>query len=362
MRQKSKRILFPALSAAVLLGVLAGCGAREEGKMQMESLSAADLLSGEEESGRDLAGEPASGGKDGETAGQGKTPEGDNTDGSPTEGALSGNGSTGASGSPDGLKGQDTGSLEESPRPVPRIVENPFVDKLTEEGIGWGLGFGDPGTQPVGNVSSEELVQYSGYFCGDGQEQVIYLTFDCGYENGNTEPILDALEKHDAPATFFVVGHYLETQPELVKRMTEEGHAVGNHTYHHHDINTLDGETFRKELGDVASLFQEITGQELSPYYRPPEGKCGSTNMRLAQEEGYFTCFWSLAYVDWDADNQPTHQEALDKLTSRIHPGAIVLLHNTSATNGEILDELLTKWEEMGYTFAPLSELVQGKP
>ena len=178
-------------------------------------------------------------------------------------------------------------------------------------------------------------------------------------ENGNTEPILDALKKHSVPATFFVVGHFLETEPELVKRMAQEGHAVGNHTWHHYDIDTLDQETFQAELEDVAKLFQELTGKELSPYYRPPEGKCGIYNLKMAEELGYSTIFWSLAYVDWDTNNQPSHEAALDKLTSRIHPGAVVLLHNTSQTNGEILDELLTKWEEMGYTFSPLSELTE---
>ena len=240
---------------------------------------------------------------------------------------------------------------------TPEPVREPIEEKLTPEGIGWGLSFGDSSAQPTGNASPQELALYDAYFMKEGDEKVIYLTFDCGYENGNTEKILDALKAHNAPATFFVVGHFLETEPEIVNRMAEEGHAVGNHTYHHYDINTLDGEEFRKELEDVETLFHEITGKELSPYYRPPEGKCGTTNLKLAKDLGYVTCFWSLAYVDWDPDKQPTHEAALDKLTARIHPGAIVLLHNTSQTNGEILDELLTKWEEMGYTFAPLSDL-----
>ena len=223
----------------------------------------------------------------------------------------------------------------------------------------WGLSFGEPGTQPVGNASVEDLAWYDAYFMGSDEEKVIYLTFDCGYENGNTEPILDALKKHDAKATFFVVGHFLETAPDLVKRMANEGHAVGNHTYHHLDMPTIsDMEDFRKEMDDVADLFKEITGKELSPYYRPPQGKCNTANLEKAQELGYCTIFWSLAYVDWDADNQPSHEEAFSKLTSRVHPGAVVLLHNTSQTNGEILDELLTKWEGMGYNFRPLSELM----
>ena len=253
----------------------------------------------------------------------------------------------------------DIPALSYSPTASPKPSVEPFVDKLTEEGIGWGLGFGESGQQPTGNASPEELAQYDAFFMGDDSEKVIYLTFDCGYENGNTEAILDALKVHGAPGTFFVVGHYLESAPELVQRMVEEGHAVGNHTYHHYDINTVEAETFKEELKAVEELFYEITGTELSPYYRPPEGKCGIINLRLAQEQGYNTIFWSLAHVDWDTENQPSHEAAMDKLTGRIHPGAVVLLHNTSRTNGEILDELLTKWEEMGYTFAPLSDLIR---
>lgn len=224
----------------------------------------------------------------------------------------------------------------------------------------WGLGFGAEGSQPNGNVSAAELAGYNAYYVGDAKAKVIYLTFDAGYENGNTEPILDALKKHNAPATFFVVGHYLESAPELVKRMAAEGHTVGNHTYHHPDMSAIsDKETFAREMDDVAALYREITGQEMIPYYRPPQGKYSTDNLKMAQEMGYTTFFWSLAYVDWYQDKQPTHEEAFDKLLSRIHPGAIVLLHSTSQTNGEILDELLTKWEEMGYTFKPLSDLIQ---
>lgn len=242
-------------------------------------------------------------------------------------------------------------------RPEPKTRPDGF--ELVLESEDWGLGFGEPETQPRGNASAEDLAWYHAYYMGDDSEKVLYLTFDCGYENGNTEPILDALKKHHAPATFFVVGHFLETEPELVKRMVEEGHAVGNHTYHHLDMASIsDIESFGNEVNDVAQLFYEITGKELSPYYRPPQGKCNVKNLEMAEELGYYTIFWSLAYVDWNQDDQPSHEEAFDKLTTRVHPGAVVLLHNTSNTNGEILDELLTRWEDMGYSFKPLSELV----
>ena len=190
------------------------------------------------------------------------------------------------------------------------------------------------------------------------QSKVLYLTFDCGYENGNTEPILDALKKHDVKVTFFVVGNFLETSPEIVKRMIAEGHTVGNHTYHHLDMSSISSmDAFKKETQDVENLFEQITGTPITKFYRPPQGKYNIENLKMAQELGYHTFFWSLAYVDWYQDKQPTKDEAFGKLLKRIHPGAIVLLHSTSSTNAQILDELLTKWEEMGYTIKPLTEL-----
>lgn len=157
---------------------------------------------------------------------------------------------------------------------------------------------------------------------------------------------------------FFVVGNYLETSPELVKRMVEEGHIVGNHTYHHPDMSKIsDKQSFEKELKDLENLYTQVTGQTMKKYYRPPQGKYSENNLKMAQEMGYKTFFWSLAYVDWYQDKQPSKEEAFKKLLGRIHPGAIVLLHSTSDTNGAILDELLTKWEEMGYHFATLDDI-----
>ena len=224
----------------------------------------------------------------------------------------------------------------------------------------WGLSFQEEGKRPVGNATIEELAQYNAFFAEDTEEKKIYLTFDAGFENGNTPAILDALKKHQVKATFFVVGTYIDSEPELIRQIIKEGHTVGNHTYHHYDMSKIsDPAVFRKEMDDVRTLFQETTGTEMAMYYRPPQGKYSETNLQMAKDLGYSTFFWSLAYVDWNVDAQPSHEEAFSKLTGRIHPGAVVLLHNTSKTNGEILDELLTKWEEMGYTFGKLEELVQ---
>lgn len=222
----------------------------------------------------------------------------------------------------------------------------------------WGLSFQSQGQIPAGPVSSAELEKFDAHYLGNTDEKVIYLTFDAGYENGYTEQILDVLKDHQVPACFFLVGNYLEQNADLVRRMVEEGHIVGNHTMTHPDmskIEDLDG--FSRELTDLEALYREITGQEMMKFYRPPQGVYSRENLEMARDMGYQTVFWSLAYADWDTNDQPTREEAMEKLTTRIHNGAIVLLHSTSKTNAEVLDELLTRWEDMGYRFAGLDEL-----
>ena len=222
----------------------------------------------------------------------------------------------------------------------------------------WGLSFREPGTSPVGSAGVDQLQKYDAAYLGNTTEKVIYLTFDAGYENGCTAQILDALKKHNVSATFFLVGNYLEKNPDLVRRMVAEGHTVGNHTMHHYDMSRIsDPAAFQKELEDLEKLYEQTVGEPMQKYYRPPQGIYSEENLRQAKNLDYKTVFWSLAYVDWKNDDQPTAQAAFNKLLPRIHPGAVVLLHSTSKTNAAILDELLTRWEDMGYRFAPIQEL-----
>lgn len=224
----------------------------------------------------------------------------------------------------------------------------------------WGLSFRTEGSAPQGPASSQQLKKYDAVYLGNTNEKVLYLTFDAGYENGCTEKILDALKKHNAPAAFFLVGNYIRENPDLVRRMVKEGHTVGNHTMHHYDMSKIDLQSaFEKELTDLETLYRDVTGQEMQKYYRPPQGTYSESNLQMAKALGYKTVFWSLAYVDWNNDKQPTAEYAYSKLLPRTHDGAVVLLHSTSATNAAILDELLTKWEQMGYRFAPISELFE---
>ena len=222
----------------------------------------------------------------------------------------------------------------------------------------WGLSFRQEGSAPVGNADAAHLQQYDAAYIGDTGEKVLYLTFDAGYENGNTAKILDILQKHQVPAAFFLVGNYIEKNADLVRRMSNEGHIVGNHTMHHYDMSKLsDKVSFSKELTDLEILYRDTVGQDMPKYYRPPQGIYSEENLKMAKELGYKTVFWSLAYVDWNNDHQPTPETAFSKLLPRTHNGAVVLLHSTSKTNGAILDALLTKWKEMGYRFGTLGEL-----
>ena len=222
----------------------------------------------------------------------------------------------------------------------------------------WGLSFRQEGAPPIGNAGKDQLRQYQAAYIGNVGEKVLYLTFDAGYENGCTAKILDTLKEKQVPAAFFLVGNYIRQSPDLVRRMVAEGHTVGNHTMHHYDMSRLsDKAAFSKELTDLEALYKETVGQELPKFYRPPQGIYSEENLKMAQELGYKTLFWSLAYVDWNNDAQPTKEAAFAKLLPRTHNGAVVLLHSTSKTNAEILGELIDKWKEAGYRFGTLEEL-----
>lgn len=221
----------------------------------------------------------------------------------------------------------------------------------------WGLGYGAEGEKPSGENTADDLIKNNAYYVGPGDDKVIYLTFDAGFENGHTEKILDVLKETEVPAAFFLVGTYIRDHEDLILRMEKEGHIVGNHSMNHPDMSNLDKASFTKELAETEELYQAVTGKEMPKFYRPPQGKYSEQNLQFANELGYTTVFWSLAYVDWNEGSQPTKEEAFSKLLPRIHPGAVLLLHNTSETNANILKELIEKYKEMGYEFKSLTEL-----
>ena len=215
------------------------------------------------------------------------------------------------------------------------------------------------GLQPGENPEFVFVKNYDVLSMGSPDDKVIYITFDAGYENGNADKILDALKDHQAQAAFFLVGHYIKVNPEIVQRMVDEGHIVCSHSMNHKNMAAItDFAAFSKELTDLETLFYEQTGKRIAKFFRPPEGTFSEMLLRYAQQCGYTTVFWSFAYQDWYNDNQPSVESAFDTIISRTHPGEIALLHLTSKTNAEVLDAVLTKWEEMNYRFGSLYDLV----
>ena len=218
--------------------------------------------------------------------------------------------------------------------------------------------------QPTLDSKQEIIEKYGGYYVDKkyaerDDEKVVFLTFDAGYENGNVEKILDTLKAEDVKGAFFILENLINRNPELVKRMADEGHTVCNHTAKHKDMTKVDNiEDFRAELSALETLYTEKTGKEMAKFYRPPEGKYDERSLSFANELGYKTIFWSLAYADWDNNNQPSPEKALKILLDNIHNGAVILLHPTSATNAEIMPRLIKSLKAEGYRFGTLNELV----
>lgn len=214
------------------------------------------------------------------------------------------------------------------------------------------------GKQPEPIKEASFFSKYNSYYVGDPNEKVIYLTFDAGYENGTTESILDTLKKHNVKAHFFVVESYIRNNPELVKRMVNEGHLVCNHSNHHPSMATVtDPEKFKSEFTDVEEAYKEVVGTDMPKFFRPPMGKYSINSLKKTKDLGYKTIFWSFAYKDWIIDNQPSEEEAIKKITNGAHPGCIMLIHAVSKTNTAVLKTVIEQIRADGYEFKPLTEL-----
>ncbi|MEC1154752.1 delta-lactam-biosynthetic de-N-acetylase [Cytobacillus horneckiae] len=202
------------------------------------------------------------------------------------------------------------------------------------------------------------LERHGAVYKGSSHKKDIYLTFDNGYENGYTGQILDVLKKEQVPAAFFITGHYLNTAPDLVKRMAAEGHTIGNHSWTHPDMTTVSREKFTNELEKVRVQTEKLTGIKEMPYLRPPRGIFSERTLALAKEEGYAHIFWSLAYVDWKTDQQRGWQYSYDNIMKQIHPGSILLLHTVSKDNADALEKAIKDLKKRGYTFKTLDDLM----
>ncbi|MBQ6820051.1 MAG: delta-lactam-biosynthetic de-N-acetylase [Clostridium sp.] len=206
--------------------------------------------------------------------------------------------------------------------------------------------------------SAEYLSEYDGYYVGDTNSKVLFLTFDQGYENGNTSKILDILKEEQVPAAFFVVKPYITQQPEIVKRMHKEGHLVCNHSANHPSMASIkDNDKFKKEFFDVEEEYKLLIGEDMPKYFRPPMGKYSKNSLKQTKDLGYKTIFWSFAYKDWLVNDQPDENLAIKKIVDGAHPGAIILLHSVSDTNTKVLKTVIKELKSQGYEFKSLNEL-----
>jgi len=231
--------------------------------------------------------------------------------------------------------------------------------QLSNAKHGWGLKRNTSHQQPEMPASiSAMLGKYGSYWIGRPDEKVVYLTFDNGYENGYTSKILDALKANEVKAAFFVTGHYLDTQPDLVKRMVDEGHIVGNHTDTHPSLPDISDEQIVKELQAVERNFEKVTGQKGMKYLRPPKGEYSERTLAVTRELGYHNIFWSLALVDW-VPMPGGPQEAYRSVMDNLHNGALILLHTVSKDDAEAMDRILKDIKAQGYSFKTLDDLVK---
>ena len=253
--------------------------------------------------------------------------------------------------------------IDEAREPVKQQVlsniSQGVYDKLDNKEYGWWF-YRKKDHVPSGSGEHFNLSEYEGVYIdktATKEDKVIYLTLDCGYASSNTPKMLDILKKHDVKVTFFVTKQFVSDSAKHVKRMVEEGHMVGNHTVSHPKLPTLSASKIYEEIVGCEEEFYKITGQQMDLYFRPPEGAYSKRTMQITEDLGYRTVFWSLAYVDWDMDNQPEKQYILDHFSDYHHNGAIILIHNASPANLEALDEVLTYLEKEGYRFGTLDEL-----
>lgn len=277
------------------------------------------------------------------------------TDGTTAEQSEDGSGS-GQSGNSGESEDSSTRGTEAAP--ATEIVERPAseYEQISNQLEAWWFKRNDQHL-PSGCQEDFDISQYHAYYVNaNAQDNVIYLTFDCGYENGYTAEILDTLKEQNVKAVFFVTQTYIRDNPELVIRMKEEGHMVGNHTITHPSLPGMSIEDQKAEIQGCAEYMKEATGYDMDPYIRPPKGEYSERTLQLCEDLGYCTIFWSMAYLDYEVNNQPTPEYVLQHFDKYCHPGAMPLLHNVSSANTQALPQLITNLREAGYRFGTIDE------
>lgn len=230
------------------------------------------------------------------------------------------------------------------------------ADSISNKKIEWGIKRSDEHKQPqLGEYNKKVLTENQGMAIGNAESKKVYLTFDEGYEAGYTEKILETLKNNNVKACFFITAHYVNTSPELVEKMINEGHMVGNHTANHKSMPELSDEELKKEVMDLHYTLSNKFKYDMK-YLRPPKGEFSERTIKLTNNLGYKTVMWSFAYEDWNENNQPDESKSKDKILKNIHNGEIMLLHGNSKTNTNILDEIIKETKNMGYEFCSLDD------
>ncbi len=245
----------------------------------------------------------------------------------------------------------------EAQTPEPTLYPAEIYSRLSNDKIAWGLKKVKGEKPEVPESITKTLSEFDGVYLSKSGGKNLYLTFDEGYENGYTGQILDVLKKTQTPAAFFITGDYLKNEAELVKRMVDEGHIVGNHTQNHPSMPEVpDVTTLAKEITGLDEQFFALTGQHMR-YLRPPKGEFSEKTLAVSKDLGYKSVFWSFAYADWEKDKVNGAQYAYDHVMPYLHDGAILLLHAVSKDNADALEQIITDAKAAGYTFKSLDEL-----
>lgn len=244
----------------------------------------------------------------------------------------------------------------EAPNTPASKPETPDVPEtgLSNTKMGWSFVRNSEHQVPGIPKAARFITKYGGMYVGDTSRKVIYLTFDNGYENGYTTPILEALRNNGVKASFFVLESYINKNPELIKQMVADGHAVLNHTSSHTSMPDVSDSRIEEEIQKTEEAFRNVTGKEMAPYLRPPSGEFSERSVALTQRLGYSTVFWSMAFKDWDVNDQPGADYSYNHVMTNAHPGAIILLHAVSSSNAGALDRILKDLKAEGYEFSLL--------
>ncbi|UOQ48859.1 delta-lactam-biosynthetic de-N-acetylase [Gracilibacillus caseinilyticus] len=230
--------------------------------------------------------------------------------------------------------------------------------EVSATSYGWGYKKGTDNQPPEVGKYKGILEKHNGFYLDPSGDKHVYLTFDNGYEAGYTEQILDVLKKKKVPATFFLTGHYVEDKPQLVQRMLDDGHIIGNHSDGHRDFTSISKEAFTKDVTELTDKIKNVDKKAVVQYIRPPKGTFNETSLTWANELGYTHIFWSVAFVDWNQGSEKGWQHAYDQVMDQIHPGAIVLMHTVSKDNADALEHLIDDLRKQGYQFKSLDDLM----